>query len=441
MRNIPVKQGGSAFVRSRKSVFFAVIIFFGLSAESAFCSLQVSSDADRQAIMDQEMDCITKNFSGGEMTWDRSCTAQYSSRGYDVAKYNDAEKYSKPSLSSDQNSYNTDTYLDDGYQYSKYAVEDQDLDYPQEEVTYDPGDLRYSYKSDSASGRLLQVDLRLLGGWRMDDFDFNIASDITGMATPNILSELTWSDLKMTQLKLENDIVLADHFVFTGWASYADIYKGENQDSDYDGDNRTLEFSRSNNNSSDGEAMDWSLAAGYRIDLGSENEYLKADDIALTLLGGYSYHELNLIVTEGVQTIPATGSFGPTLHINYWAEWKGPWIGFNLEGSKDKIFGAFGFEYHWADYYGSANWNLRNTFQHPKSFEHIADGRGLVFNFGGGYHVTDSLTLDLKANFQDWETKKGIYRPFFSDGTSTDIQLNEVNWQSKSLMLGSTYLF
>ena len=297
------------------------------------------------------------------------------------------------------------------------------------------------YKSDPVSGRFFQADMRLLAGWRRDDFDWNIASDISGDATPNILSELTWSDLKMTQLKLESDVFIDNHFVFTGMLAYADIYEGDNQDSDYSGNDRTLEFSRSNNDSGDGDAMDWSLGAGYKLYLGSDEDLLVADDMWLTLLGGYSYHELNLIITEGVQTIPDTGPFGPTLHTSYWAEWDGPWLGFQLEGSIDKIFGTFRFEYHWADYYGSANWNLRNDFQHPKSFEHIADGRGLVFNLGAGYEVTDSLTLNLRADIQDWEATDGIDRTFFASGTTTEIRFNEVNWKSKALMLGSTYHF
>jgi len=112
-----------------------------------------------------------------------------------------------------------------------------------------------------------------------------------------------------------------------------------------------------------------------------------------------------------------------------------------LDGALDKFFGSFRFEYHWADFYGSADWNLATRFRHPKSFEQTADGRGLVFNLGGGYHLTDNLTLDFEADIQDWETGKGIYRPFFSDGTSMAIQLNEVNWNSKSFMFGSTYKF
>ena len=110
-------------------------------------------------------------------------------------------------------------------------------------------------------------------------------------------------------------------------------------------------------------------------------------------------------------------------------------------GSKNKLFGVFRFEYHWADYYGSANWNLRSDFQHPKSFEQVADGRGLVFNLGAGYKLTDNWALDVRFDFQDWKTDPGIDRVFFSSGAIVETRLNEVNWESKAFMLGSTYNF
>jgi hypothetical protein len=248
----------------------------------------------------------------------------------------------------------------------------------------------------------------------------------------------------MTQIKAEAGIILEDHYVLDGMIAYADLYDGNNQDSDYFGDERTLEFSRSNNKSDDGEALDWSAGAGYRYYLDPQQGILEglfpADDLWLTVLGGYSYHELNLIITDGFQTIPAIGSFAG-LHSSYWAEWDGPWAGIELIGSKSKLFGTFRFEYHWADYYGSANWNLRSNFQHPKSFEQEADGRGLVFNLGAGYKLTNNWVLDFRFDIQEWKTDPGIDRTFASSGTITEIRLNEVNWESKAFMLGSTFVF
>jgi len=129
------------------------------------------------------------------------------------------------------------------------------------------------------------------------------------------------------------------------------------------------------------------------------------------------------------------------LNSTYRAQWDGLWTGIELKGSIDKVFGKVRYEYHWADYYGLADWNLRTDFQHPKSFEHIAEGRGRVFNLGTGYNVTDRWTLDLSLDIQDWKTDPGIDRTFFTSGAIVEIRLNEVNWESKALMLGSTYSF
>ena len=246
--------------------------------------------------------------------------------------------------------------------------------------------------------------------------------------------------MKMTQIKAEGDIVFLGYFVLDGSGSYADIYEGDNQDSDYFGNDRTLEFSRSNNKSDDGESLGWSAGGGLRLPLGAEPMFLGADDASLTVLGGYAHNELNLIVTDGFQTIPATGSFAG-LHSNYWAEWEGPWAGIELKGSMNRLLGAFRFEYHWADYYGSANWNLRTNFQHPKSFEQEADGRGLVFNLSTSYKLTENFSLDFQSDIMDWKATDGIDRVFLSSGAISETRYNEVHWESLSFMLGSSYRF
>ncbi|MEJ2314994.1 MAG: hypothetical protein P8Y85_09600 [Nitrospirota bacterium] len=124
------------------------------------------------------------------------------------------------------------------------------------------------------------VKYDLGAGYRTDDFDWNIASDITGTQTPNILSELTWSDLNIFQVeagvKAHVERVYARGSLDYGW-----ILDGDNQDSDYLGDNRTLEFSRSNNDAGDGNVFDASVGIGYKI---IDNKLMVAP------LVGYSYH-------------------------------------------------------------------------------------------------------------------------------------------------------
>ena len=61
------------------------------------------------------------------------------------------------------------------------------------------------------------------------------------------------------------------------------------------------------------------------------------------------------------------GAIDLPLHAKYDAQWKGPWVGLELDGSMRKFLGHIRFEYHFPDYYAQAEWNLRTEFQHEKS--------------------------------------------------------------------------
>ena len=272
-------------------------------------------------------------------------------------------------------------------------------------------------------------------GYRVDQLDWNIASDLSGTYTPNILSELTWDDIESVELQIDFSGKLARQFYYHIDLSIAGIRKGKNQDSDYYGNNRTLEFSRSNNNASDGYLGDISGAIGYPIQLDEDGK----KRLRLTPLLGYSYHRQNLTMTDGVQTIaspdtPPLGPF-PGLDSSYDAEWYGPWFGFELAFAlAPGVALDIQFEHHVGEYLGVADWNLREDFQHPTSFEHTADSTG------------NSLSLNLvidrgwlwivSAQFQKWQTDAGTAKIFFSNNTYAETRLNEVNWRSNSLSFG-----
>ncbi len=269
-------------------------------------------------------------------------------------------------------------------------------------------------------------------GYRSDDLDWNIAGDSAG-SNPNILSELNWSDLKIYQLKAEGKVIL-DWFYLRGSMDYGWILDGENQDSDYLGDNRTLEFSRSNNSSDNGNVMDASVGVGFSFEPGP-------GWLRITPLAGYSLHEQNLTMTDGFQTFPAIGPFSG-LNSTYDTQWNGPWAGidFAIEASRRlTLFGSF--EYHWADYEAEANWNLRTDFAHPKSFEQIADGKGIVISAGGTYAIDRHWLINANFDYLNWSTDAGIDRTFFADGTTLSTRLNEVNWSSFAALFGIMYRF
>lgn len=283
---------------------------------------------------------------------------------------------------------------------------------------------------------VLQIVSGLEVGYRIDDFSWNIAGNIFGQ-DPNILSELSWKDLKIFQVKAHTRIDLDQNVFIQGSVNYGIIMSGKNQDSDYSGDNRTGEFSRSNNGANGDNVMDVSIALGY-------NATSNPSRFKLSPLVGYSFNWQNLRMTDGYQTVnidPDTGETDytgpfPGLNSTYKTEWQGPWFGVNLEGEISSQWTVFGnFEYHLADYTGKGNWNLRDDLDHPVSFLHSADGDGYTCSVGTAFSPNDQLQISLKYYFSSWSTGSGTDQTFGANGTSGITQFNEANWHSEAIML------
>ena len=289
------------------------------------------------------------------------------------------------------------------------------------------------------------TSLEFGAGYREDNLDWNIAGNLNGN-NPNILSELTWSDIEIFQLKAGFKSVFDRVIYMRGAMDYGWIFNGENQDADYNGDNRTLEWSQSNNATDQGSVWDATLGIGYQFKAAS-------DKLKIVPLLGYSYSDQYFNITDGYQTVsvpslvppedapPAVGPI-PGLDSSYEAEWWGPWVGIDLlfdPSEKMRLYA--GFEYHWADYQGEADWNLRSDFAHPTSFEHNADGTGIIMTIGGEFSLPKPWFLSLNINYQDWSTDPGLDTLYYADGSISQTRLNEVNWNSFAIMLGLTYRF
>lgn len=282
-------------------------------------------------------------------------------------------------------------------------------------------------------------------GYRIDNLQWTIAGDMAGN-NPNILSELTFEDLNIIQGEILISKELTDRLYFSGDLKLGFIVRGSNQDSDYLGDDRTQEFSRSNNDCNGNAVFDISGALGWALIPKSE----KTKNFRLSSLFGYAFSCQNLLMTDGYQTIridPYTGIPGETgpisgLNSTYKAYWNGFWIGLNLEKeikSKVKLF--WGFEYHLVDYRGEGNWNLRNDFDHPKSFVHIADGVGEVLNTGFSWTIKDDYQFVMIVSVGNWKTDDGIDKTYFSDGTIISTRFNKANWDTNSVMISIRHLF
>jgi hypothetical protein len=284
------------------------------------------------------------------------------------------------------------------------------------------------------------MEIGLHSGFRLDQLDWNIAGYNTAGQYINVLSELDWEDLDIWQLgatgKLSMGNSTAAYRTYVrGSVDYGWITDGTSRDSDYDGNNRTMEIFRSISVTEDDNVFDGVLGLGIEKDLWH-------DSSTIGLLGGYSYHEQNLRFTNGVLVIPHNMPF-EGLNSTYKTKWQGPFAGIDLELRPSPHFSLFGsVEYHWPDYEGEADWNLRSDLAHPVSFRHEADnGDGLVLTLRGNYLFSNQWSLDLAWVYCDFSASDGIDMTFMASGASFATKFNEVNWQSSAVNLALSYRF
>lgn len=295
------------------------------------------------------------------------------------------------------------------------------------------------YSSVTAAQGLLRYDLTLGADYRQAHLDWNVAGSLAGI-DPNILSELTWRDLEIAQISGAVQVGISDHVIVRGSADYGEVVNGKNQDSDYDGDNRTFESSRSNNDTG-GNITDASLGLGYHFRV---YDQMAGHYAHVTPMVGYSRHLQHLKIKNGVQTFPATGSIAG-LNSSYNAQWEGPWLGLNLRlEASERNSMIVDMAYHWADYYGEANWNLRDALAHPVSFRHDTQGAGIVAALALTHTLSKYWEVIARIESQHWTSDPGVDTAYdVSSGVVQPLttRLNAVHWKSHTVGFAATYRF
>ena len=277
-------------------------------------------------------------------------------------------------------------------------------------------------------------------GYRVEQMKWSISAFNT---PPNILSELTWSDVESYTLSGDFRWSNATNLYVRGNVNVGWVAAGDVRDSDYLGDNRTQEFSRSYADAG-GAFWDAGIGAGYRFDLplSGKGAFLRFIPVA-----GWSYHIQEMEMTEGVQALAAYGwevELGPFdgLQSSYDTKWDGPWLGIDFElGLNEKHSVNASFEYHWASFSAEANWNLRSDFAHPVSFRHEADGDGIFARIEYRYSPSQTWFWGVAMDYMNMDTDSGTDETYFADGSTYKAKLNELEWESFSILLSLGYYF
>lgn len=274
-------------------------------------------------------------------------------------------------------------------------------------------------------------------GHRSDDFYWNIA-DADG--SPDVLSELTWNLGEVQELRVDA-FLSHGNWILGLQAARGTVEEGRNQDSDYLGDGRTIEFSRSNNNSG-GEISEMVASVGYQLTVSQPSD---AAFIHFTPSLGYGRFRQYLTMTDGCQTIPPPADPSlpctpfPNLQSSYDTQWDALTFGLDLlTGPKAGPFAVrLRVEsFVKANYDAVADWNLKQNFQHPVSFSHAADGSGYRASVGLEYVLTGEVMLTATYMKMAWETEPGIDTTYFASGRVENTVLNEVVWDADSYLLG-----
>ncbi|MFT3848575.1 MAG: hypothetical protein QM739_07785 [Propionivibrio sp.] len=275
---------------------------------------------------------------------------------------------------------------------------------------------------------------RLTSGYRNDETSFNIASDASGNATPNIISELTW-EMPNAEIRFDAGWTHASGFTLRGHLAYArTVFDGRVQDSDYALDDRQAEFSRSYSDPEGSTARDLSLGVGWRVPLAAGH--------VLTPMIGLARYSGHYRMRDGEQVLSNYGFGVPLgdfagLDSTYEPEWRSGWIGLeSVSRPNSRLTVRAGLKHHWFSYEADADWNLRTTFAHPVSFRQTGHGTGWEADLGADWAFLPqhSLTFDLSGRSLRLEDGNNVF--FYANGQSHAQQLNGVFNDSWALRLG-----
>jgi len=256
---------------------------------------------------------------------------------------------------------------------------------------------------DSAGPRLA-VDL--VGGYQRQDLRWSIAGNSLG-TSPNIYSELRWKGVGGVSTGLDISWKAWKNWVVVVGGSRAWTVGGRVSDKDYGADDRRDVLYDQSFNANKGYAYALFFGLGYELRVGS--------CLLLTPAAGYGVSGQRLSITDE-----------SLLNSYYRTWWKGLVFRLRGEWTLGPRWGVvFSGGYRQVNYRAEGDWNLIQTFSHPVSFRHRADGYGLEGRLGVKYKL-GRAGIFLTGHYAGWTTGKGVDELYLVSGQTSQTQLNEV---------------
>jgi len=260
--------------------------------------------------------------------------------------------------------------------------------------------------------------VQVFGGYRQENLRWSIAGNSSGR-NPNVYSELKWHAVGGPSTGVALSWEVWRRLVVFAEGSRMFTSSGRVSDTDYGGDDRTDPVYARSFDSHKGYAYANFLGLGYR--------FVVAPRLQLTPAIGYEWSGQRLSIEDAAELLNS-----------YYRTW---WKGLVVRGSGElKLDGKWGLlfagAYHQANYRADADWNLIQTFSHPVSFSHRADGYGLEGRLGVKYIVGRHVAVVMAGDYFNWRTGKGVDELYLTSGQTSQTQLNEVVMTGFGVKLG-----
>ncbi|MRX46263.1 hypothetical protein [Pedobacter puniceum] len=273
------------------------------------------------------------------------------------------------------------------------------------------------FKSGLQAQNYLEVDFS--SAYQTDDFKWSIAGNSRGQ-NPNILSEVSWQNLKGTAFNLDIHFPMGSKFALKASLGQFFILNGRVNDTDYLEDNRKSPSFSADLESNKGYSRNYQLGLSYQVHL---------KNIRLEPMLAYGLTQQLLYLQDD-----------NSLNSTYKANWYGISAGFNMKHPLLKSLELnHTVNYHQLKYRATANWNLIENFAHPESFKHDANGYALSGETKTVYLFNHKINPFAYFRFQWWNTGKGIDEVFYANGTQSYTQLQDVARKSAALGVGIHY--